>query len=465
MNPKALNLAGRLAKTNPDEGYKIITKLLQDDPNHCQGLITLAYILISSGRTIEGYHVAKRATELGPGLSTGWLNFGMACQDLWRHDEARRAYERGLTCADEDDKVLLLNNLCALSVDRGRFAEGKRYAEAALEVRPDHQKSLANLGFCQLGTREWNPGWKNYRHCLDTDWRHKIVYGDEPEWDGSPGKTVVAYGEQGLGDEISFASMIPDAQKDCKRLIIDCDERLAGLFKRSFPGVSVYGTRRAKELRWAKEDQQIDASTPMGQLGEFYRLTDESFPGTPYLTPDPERVLMWKSLFESKGKPVIGIAWRGGIPKTGAKFRQWTLEELLPIFHSVDAHWVCLQYKPAQAEIARFRKDHPEVDLKEYPQATLTPDYDDTAGIVAALDMVVCMQTAVGHLAGALGVPAWVFVPQNSQWRYGSSGDSIPWYNSLKVIRQARYGQWDDDIKRVARDLKRRYAGVKVANQ
>jgi hypothetical protein len=112
------------------------------------------------------------------------------------------------------------------------------------------------------------------------------------------------------------------------------------------------------------------------------------------------------------------------------------------VFRSIDAHWVCLEYKPAGQEIEAFRKKYPDIDIKEYPHATLTKDYDDTAAMVSSLDMVFCMQTAVAHLGGGLGVPTWVCVPPISQWRYANHKDRIPWYSSMRVIRQEN-GHWN----------------------
>lgn len=254
-----------------------------------------------------------------------------------------------------------------------------------------------------------------------------------------------------MGDEISFASMVPDAIEACRKVIIDCDPRLAGLFARSFPQAAVYGTRKHKAhdcSMWNKADRAFDASLPIGQVGEYFRTSEDSFPGTPYLVADPDRVTMWKALFAEKRKPVIGIAWNGGIPKTGQRFKKWTLEQMLPVFRSIDAHWVSLEYKPAGHDIEAFKRAHPDIDIKEYPHATLTTDYDNTAAMVKALDLVFCTQTAVAHLGGALGVPTIVCVPPISQWRYGGDGDSIPWYRSVKVKRG---GNWDfsalgDDI-------------------
>src|SRR5258706_5998324 len=142
---------------------------------------------------------------------------------------------------------------------------------------------------------------------------------------------------------------------------------------------------------------------------------------------------MWKGLWTQKRKPTIGIAWTGGIPKTNSRNRRIALDDFLPLFNAVDAHFVSLQYKDAAGEIAAFKSRHP-VDLEQYKWGTLTSDYDDTAALIASLDYVVCIQTAVAHTAGALGTPVMVLVPVATQWRYGDSEEGIPWYNSLKII-------------------------------
>jgi ADP-heptose:LPS heptosyltransferase len=123
----------------------------------------------------------------------------------------------------------------------------------------------------------------------------------------------------------------------------------------------------------------------------------------------------------------------------------------------VDAHWVSLQYKDAEEEIKKFRAKYPEIDLVQYRQATLTDDYDDTAGLVAALNLVICVQTAVAHLCGAIGKECWVMVSKTSQWRYAESGETIPWYRSLRVHRQKRLGEWEPVMQEVARDLKAKF--------
>ena len=451
-----------------DNAYVLADRWLRENPNDVMFMTIMTAVMLNSHKPTIGYSLAKRCTQLAPKEPGVWLNLGMAANDLWLETEAERHYRKALKLARTDEqRSMLCVNLASVMIDTGRFEEAEPYCEMAIELNDATEKGVANLGFCQLAQRKWKEGWKNYRKCLGTEWRPLQQYNKEPLWEGQTevfGRRpkVVLYAEQGLGDIISFASMIPDAEKDVD-IVLDVDERLKNLFQRSFPGIKVYGTRHKKQLIWKEEDTNPDFSLPMGQIGEYYRLQDDDFPGTPYLTADPDRVIQWKALFDSKGKPAIGIAWRGGIPKTGSKFRQWDLEQLLPILKSVDAHWVSLQYKPASKEIEAFKKDHPEIDLVEYQHRTLTNDYDDTVAMIAAMDHVVTMQTAVVHVAGGLGVPCWAHVPMNSQWRYGSKGEEFPWAESVRIIRQNTRGHWEDVIKTTAEELHAHFSRVRKA--
>lgn len=452
-----LDAARTLAnEKNYNLAWEIVDKFLEMYPNHVPALILGTSILDKWKKISLAYQLARRAVDLSPGISAVWTNFGRVSEELYQLKDAEFAFGKAVELSKNDEtKSMNLNNLSAMLATSGRWSDTERVARKAISLNPDNLKAYGNLGLALLGQRKWKEGWENYGRILGTEQRKVLKYGDEPKWDGTPGLTVVIHGEQGLGDEQSFASMIPDALKVCKKVIIDCDHRLEGLFRRSFPTAVVYGTRWDKEgLEWRPEDRDFDASIPVGELGALFRLKDGDFPGTPYLRPDPDRVTMWKALFDTKRKPTIGIAWTGGLQWTGARFRQWKLKELQPFFDAVDAHWVSLQYKDAEDEIKASG-----MPIEQYKFATLSKDYDDTAGLVAACDLLICMDTSVVHLGAAMGVETWAFVSKLSQWRWGE-GDTIPWYKSMKVYRQKPNLEWP--IQDAAKILKLRYGSLEL---
>jgi tetratricopeptide (TPR) repeat protein len=428
-----------------DAAWKILGQLLNENPNDASALIGASHVMVHTGALPQAYHFAKAATQIAKNDDGAWLNLGHAASRMCLNEEAEKCYRVALQNArSNSNRNSIWLCLTALYIDTGDFEKAERFAQRLLDADPGNQKALANLGFCQLAKRDWANGWKNYHHTVGSHWRKRVDYKGEPEWDGTPDKTVVVYADQGIGDEISFASMIPDAAKLCRKLILDCDGRLEHLFRRSFPGVKVYGTK-IKEGKWAKEDRDIEASLSIGQLGEFVRTADDQFTGAPYLIPCPERTAQWRTTLGKKRKPTIGIAWTGGVPHTNARNRRVSLNDLLPVL-SLDAHFVSLQYKDAADEIAAFKAEHPGIDLVQYRWATLTDDYDDNAALVAACDYVLCIQTAVARTAGALGVPCSVLLPTAANWFYGIEGEQVRWHDSIRIIRQQRAGSWDREI-------------------
>lgn len=436
-----------------NEAWQIVEPYLLENPHDIHALDIAAYTFENAGNPLVAKALYQQITQVAPTASQSWLNYGRVSEDLWLTDEAERSYLRGLSLAkNNDSKSMLYGNLAALCIDNGRFDEAHDYAKKCLELKPDSKIGQSNLGFCQLALGNFEEGWKNYHQTLGTPWRTIERYNNEPEWDGTMGQTVVLYGEQGIGDEICFASMVPDALAISKKVILDVDKRLAPLFRRSFPQAKVYGTRAAQPgtKPWDKEDRDFDASLALGQCGEFFRTSKDSFPAGPYLKPCPDRTAMWKSLFATKGKPVIGIAWSGGIPKTGAKFRKAPLDDWMPVFAAIDAHWVCLQYKDASEEIDEFIKRYPHVDLVQYPWATLTKDYDDTAALVAALDCVISVPTAVVHLSAALGTKTIAMNAERKCWKFNAG---LPFHPDVKLIEHGK--GWSYALSEVAKQVRK----------
>lgn len=450
-----LREATRLADAGElDEAYKIVDAQLAKDPNEPLALLICSHILEKAKKSPIAYSIAKRVSELRPERPEGWINLGRCADNLWRLEEAIACYKKALELCDATkQKLLILTNLAAALMQDARYEEAEHICRQALLIDPQDHKCRHNLGVCLLARHEWADGWKYYSASIGTDSRKQFNYKDEPTWDGSRGKTVVIYGEQGIGDEIVFASMVPDALRTAKKVILDVDARLAGLFARSFPQAKVYGTRALKEddgTRWAPEDRQLDASISSGEIGKFYRRLDSDFSAAPYLTACPDRTLMWKRLFAEKRKPCIGIAWTGGAWHTGALYRSLELQQLLPILNAVDAHWVSLQYRDASIEVKRLTVEY-SIDLKQYAYATLTKDYDDTAALVASLDLVVSVPTAVVHLAGALGVPTIAMQSPKPCWKFVNG---LAWHPKVKLIPNTG---WTDTLHATAQAIREHF--------
>jgi hypothetical protein len=237
-------------------------------------------------------------------------------------------------------------------------------------------------------------------------------------------------------------------------VIIECDSRLVGLFKRSF-NCRVFGTRYNKEIDWPQK-VNADASVAFGSLPGFYRNENSEFTGAPYLVADDERRLMWRALLKTFGdKLKIGITWTGGTKKTGQIERSLTLKDMEPIWRQ-DATFISLQYVDAP-ETQEIERDH-GIKIHHWPHATQSKDMDDQAALMAELDLVITVQQTAVHLGGGLGVPVWALIPKAPIWRYGIEGDDFPWAKSVKLYRQGK--GWVHTIAEVASDLRKRIANA-----
>lgn len=439
MSDPRLKAAFRVLDDDPDEAATIAADITRDDPDNQAALFIIATAYSRAERYAIAQALFERITRLNPKRHEAWSNLGMCLQSNDDSGKARDCFRRAF---EIEPRASYAANLATTWITDANFPEAMRWARKSLDMDPGNDAALSTLGFAQLATGDWEQGWDNYEHCLGGKFRKEIKLGDEPRWDGSPVENLFIYGEQGLGDEIMFASMVPDAMTRAQNVTLECDKRLSGLFARSFPGVEVRGTRR-DERPWAN-GRKFSAGCAGGSLARFFRRDKSECPRTPYLVADPERRLQWRALFDSWGKPVIGIAWTGGRANTLRKHRRVTLEAFRPLIESrPDAVFVSLQYTDADEEIAATG-----LPVKHLHRAVQSPDYDDTAAFVAELDEIVGVHTTVHHLAGALGKPSTILVPDKTLWNY-ATGDAMPWYRAQVYHRQRRSESWKDCIRRL----------------
>jgi len=440
--PQELALAeGLRAQGELDEAIRVCVKYMGDHFDDVQSIAMAAHICINAGRIGLAHALLSYALKLDPRSNVLWNNLGLCYQEGSDLEKGEAAFLRALSLDMND--AAALNNLAQLYVNTAQPQKAINCADKAIRLEPALDEARYNKGMANLLLRNWKEGWEGYEYNLGPrKFRRERVYGDVPRWDGSKGKTVVVYTEQGIGDALQFASCLPDAIRDCK-VVIECEPRQVGLFQRSF-GVPCYGTVKEDHPAWLR-DHKIDAKCAIGSLPKFYRNADVDFPGTPYLKADPQRRLMYRALLDSMGpKKKVGIAWTGGLKNTCKARRSLAIDDMKPIL-AQDATFISLQYVAAP-EAEAFNVHH-------WPFAMQTKDYDDTAALVSELDLVITVQQTIVHTAGALGVPAWMLTPSAPLWKYGVSGDTMPWYNSVKLYRQN--GAWVHTISDIASDLRK----------
>lgn len=354
------------------------------------------------------------------------------------------------------------NNLGTLYINEGKPDKALEHLDLALSLQPHHPQARWNKSLAHLEMGDYLNGWKHYDAGFDAKVRAERNYSNVslPAWNGAEGQNVVVYGEQGIGDEIMFASCIPDLIAKSKSVVFDCHKKLHSLFSESFPGIDIYPTREDEMITWpgshnGEPRYKFDARIAAGSLPRLLRPNLASFPGTPYIKPNVTKEAEWAvRLSKLGGKPKIGISWLGGHKRTRIEVRSTHLERMLPILEQ-DATFISLQYTPCEAEIADFEKRH-GIKIHHFPEAAYSPNYADTAALVANLDLVITVCTSVVHLAGSMGVPTWVLTPSRPAWRYRLDLDYLPWYGKTVTLFRQDHGttDWTPVVSEVAEQLK-----------
>lgn len=442
--------AGLLADADKlDEAMELCHKLLLDEPDNPGILYVIGSVLLKAARQVQAIQVAKRITSLCPNDFRGWSLLALSWGELCRYDESIKNAEKALKCRRMDKT---LSDLAYAHTNAGNWQLADKYCQEAMIEATTNPSPLANEaltncrvsnGYIKLAQGKWVEGFEGFRATLRTKWRKEWAYGNSVEWTGEPDAIVMVTGEQGLGDEIQAASVIPDATKACKQFIFDCDARLATLFRRSFPNVLVTPTRRDRNIVLPIAPTHHKS---LFGLGELFRKSDSDFPRQPFLIPDQAYVGMFKELFQ--GQKTIGLAWSGGLPRTGEEPRSAGLNSFLPLLKKGGAEFVSLQYKDDAAEVAELEHRH-GIKVKRLPWVTQGQDMDLLAGLVAACDEVVGVHTTSLHLASAMGVPTTTLTHRGSGWRY--SGTDLVWYPETTKLHRKKVGEsWRECVERLA---------------
>jgi tetratricopeptide (TPR) repeat protein len=425
-------------------------RAIELDPASHAGHGNLSAALWGLGRLEEAEPHAREALRLKPSQIAYRSNLALILKDQGRLDEARGMYRQLLAEAPDHPKIAVDLGTLAMECDGDvRAARGWYRKAQALAGEP---RATLSEALIDLAEGNYAEGWERYearKQVNDQRYQHGL-FAHLPEWRGDsppPGRLLV-YGEQGLGDEIMFASLFSDLARHVAGAGVVCDARLGALFRRSLPDFEVIAAPRAAQEQRARELQGYGAAIAAGSLGRLFRRSREAFPDhRGYLRADEAKTAEWKRRIDAAGPGLkVGLSWIGGLQKTGRSRRSLSLERLRPMMQTPGTTWVSLQYTNASAEIAASG-----LPIAEFPG--IADDLDELAAVISALDLVISVCNTTVHVAGAVGKEVLVMAPFVPEWRYGLAGERMVWYPSARVFRQPRYGSWDEVLATVAAEL------------
>jgi len=438
---------------NLNEAEDIINGMLNIDKKSHQLLYYLANLFYKKGYITLAIYIYKLCITCKDKFPDAWNNLGFALKMDGQIPDATEAFKKASTLQPNDADYLM--NYGSMFVANGTPDKAIEIFDKALLINKNLPTTLWNKSLALLEKGQYKEGWELYENRIIENKTFVKSYSSKgtPMWDGTKGQTIVVYGEQGIGDQLMWASVLPDVMKDCN-VIIDAHSRLFRIFRHSFPNIPVFGTWKDETMHWT-ENYKIDAAIPIGSLCKFYRNKKEDFgQALPYLIADPIIVKKYNNKLKALGdKLKVGISWKGGIKGTNHNERSIPLREWLPLFDTVDADFISLQYQEdAEKDIEIFHEKYPNSKKIIHWRDTID-DYDETAGLVSNLDFVISVPQSVVHLAGGLGIPTFQLTPKRAMWQMGVYGQHMPWYSFVRNIWQDDTHTWKKVINKAKEEI------------
>lgn len=430
-----------------DAAERMLRHVLAGSPNQPEAVHLLGLIEHKRGRGEAAAALVERAIALDGRRPVHYRNLSEIYRLLARLDQAIAAARRAVSLDPAD--ALGLFNLAMVLYDRLEVRAAISAARAALEIKPHLPQAHMKLGQCLLLQGELAEGWEEY------EWRYQIPGAaplmpktDKPQWDGrtlGAGERLLLIADQGYGDVIQFSRYIPWAQARAAEVTLACSKELLSTIERIAPGLATFN-------RWEACPAFV-AYCPLSGLPRLAGTRLDSIPAAavPYLATDAALVASWRERLAAGVDPAhrrVGIAWAGRPTHNNNINRTVRLETLAPIFDVPGIALISLQKGPSEAEVSGYRGAAPLLNLSPEIQT-----FDDTAAIMQSLDLVLCVDTSLGHLAGATGRPAWVMLPHAPDWRWLLGRADTPWYPSLRLFRCPGPRRWDLLLPEVAAAL------------
>lgn len=397
----------------------------------------------------------RAALAIVPSYADALSNMGNVLHVLGRYDEALACLLRSadLNPASPQTETNLGNVLQAT----GRLAEAETRFRRALSLRLDFPSAAWNLAMLLLFTGRFPEGWAFYERRRDMN-----IESRKPQWtlwqgEALKDKSILVYGEQGVGDEIMFASCLPELVAREARVTVYCDPRLRGVFARSFDLTAVHGLAPQDELPDIGTSPPMDFCVPMGSLMRYLRPDLASFPRRrSFLQAERARSEKWRERFQAWPRDVlrVGVSWAGGREEEVRRRRTIPLLDWQPILNTPNVRFVDLQHGEHGEELAAAQAEL-GITLETWEDVDPMRDMEEFFALISQLDLVIAVDNSTVHVAGSLGVDVWPLLPFMPDWRWFEHREDSPWYPAARLFRQAAPGEWTPVIAHVANELAR----------
>lgn len=422
----------------PDQAARQLTELLAELPDSPAIWFNLGRAHDLLLQPEEAVRCFRKALLLSPESPSIWLRLGNVLLKLNSFDEAGACLEKAHHLAPESIDILLA--LGAAYVQLGRNDRAFDCCRNMLVIDPGCVEAVCNMGYLQMRSGDYKAGFANFEARLA---KKSMKIDDrtyqQTRWDGSPleGRSILVFGEQGLGDVIQFSRYLPMLAEQGGQVILEIDPPLIPLFF-SFPGVCQVIPKSVKP-------PITDVYVQLLSLPFFFGTTLETVPNRiPYIEPDTAKVAEWKQLLQRETDFRVGLVWRGNPRNPLDQDRSCTLAAFMPLTSLPNVRFFSLQVGAGKYEIVSLDRGMELIDHTERLH-----DLSDTAALIANLDLVIGVDTAVTHLAGAMGKSVWIMLPYIYDWRWIIGRDDSPWYPTARLFWQERRGDWDGVISRV----------------
>ena len=387
-------------------------------------------------RLNEAMAAFDRAIALRPDYAGAHANRGVTLTDLGRYDEALAALDRALEL--DPARADFYNTRGNILQNVNRHEEALREYARARQLKPDFGEAEWSESVCRLLYGDFAKGWP----LFESRWRNGQTLGDlkfaQPLWEGGkvPGN-LLAWGEQGIGDQIHQLGMVDGLAGSASGVIVAVNDRLVPLVQRSFPGMRVIPLKAAAREKFAMH-------TPTGSLGRHLRRSWDEFPAArkTYLQADPLRVSELKKRIAAKGRLICGLSWQSAAPRVGAA-KSIALRDLAPLLGLKGVQFVDLQYGDTAAE-REAAQAATGIEVRHVDTVNNREDIDGLAALISAGAVVVTISNTTAHLAGALGKPTLLMLPTGvaRHWYWHEGRSDSPWYPSMRIFRQRTMGDW-----------------------